>query len=74
MIKVNGGNVEFSGTTIDLMAEYAAVTESLFETLVKHHGEMGWGLVKRAYKVGKNTYKENAKSDMRGEDKNENHI
>ena len=37
MIKVNGGNVEFSGTTIDLMAEYAAVTESLFETLVKHH-------------------------------------
>jgi hypothetical protein len=29
---------------------------------------------KRAYKMGKNAYKEDAKNDMRGEDKNENHI
>lgn len=74
MIKASGGNVEFSGTTIELMAEYAAVTEILFETLVEHHGEVGNSLVKHAYKAGKNTYKENAKNDMRGEDKNENHI
>lgn len=74
MIKVNGGHVEFSGTTIELMAEYAAVTESLFEMFVENHGEVGNSLVKRAYKIGKNTYKEDAKNDMRGEDKNENHI
>lgn len=74
MIKASGGNVEFSGTTIELMTEYAAVTERLFETLVEHHGEVGNSLVKHAYKAGKNTYKENAKNDMRGEDKNENHI
>ena len=74
MIKASGGHVEFSGTTIELMAEYAAVTESLFEMFVKNYGEVGNSLVKRAYKMGKNTYKEDAKNDMRGEDKNENHI
>lgn len=74
MIKANGGDVELYGTTIDLMAEYAAVTECLLETLLKHHGEVGDSLVKRAYKIGKNAYKEDAKNYMRGEDKNENHI
>lgn len=74
MIIVNGGHVEFSGTTIELMAEYAAVTEGLFEMFVKNYGEVGNSLVKRAYKLGKNAYKEDAKNDMRGEDKNENHI
>lgn len=74
MIKANGGHVEFSGTIIELMAEYAAVTESLFEMFVKNYGEVGNSLVRRAYKIGKNTYKEDAKNDMRGEDKNENHI
>lgn len=74
MIKANGGHVEFSGTTIELMAEYAAVTESLFEMFVENYGEVGNSLVKRAYKMGKNAYKEDAKNDMRGEDKNENHI
>ena len=56
------------------MAEYAAVTESLFEMFVKNYGEVGNSLVKRAYKMGKNAHKEDAKNDMRGEDKNENHI
>ena len=74
MIKANGGHVEFSGTTIELMAEYAAVTESLFEMFVKNYGEVGNSLVKRAYKMGKNAHKEDAKNDMRGEYKNENHI
>lgn len=74
MIKANGGHIEFSGTTSELMAEYAAVTENLFEMFVKNYGEVGNSLVKRAYKIGKNTYKEDAKNDMRGEDKNENHI
>lgn len=74
MIKANGGKVEFSGTTIELMTEYAALTDSLFETLVSKTGEAGERMVKAAYKAGKKSYKDKKRENEKGEDKNENHI
>lgn len=74
MIKANGGHIEFSGTTIELMAEYAALTDSLFETLGSKTGEAGERMVKAAYKAGKKSYKDKKSENEKGEDKNENHI
>ena len=74
MIKVNGGNVEICGMADAVLIEYAALTESLFETLGSKTGEAGEEMVKVAYKTGKKSYRNGKSKNEKGEDKNENHI
>lgn len=72
MIIVKNGSVKVFGTGEDVLVEYAALTDSLFETLGSKTGEAGERMVKAAYKAGKKSYKD--RKSEKGEDKNENHI
>lgn len=74
MIIVKNGNVEVCGKGVDVLTEYAALTDSLFETLGSQKGETGERMVKAAYKAGKQSYKNRKSEKEKGEDKNENHI
>lgn len=74
MIIVKNGNVMVCGTGEDVLTEYAALTDSLFETLGSETGEAGERMVKAAYKAGKKSYKDKKSENEKGEDKNENHI
>lgn len=61
MIIVKNGNVNVCGTAEDVLVEYAALTDSLFETLGSKTGEAGERMVKAAYKSGKKSYKDKKK-------------
>lgn len=74
MIIVKNGSVEVCGLGADVLVEYAALTDSLFETLGSQKGEAGERMVKAAYKTGKQSYKNRKSEKEKGEDKNENHI
>ena len=74
MIIVNNGSVKFCGLGADVLVEYAALTDSLFETIGSQKGEVGERMVKAAYKTGKQSYKNRKSEKEKGEDKNENHI
>lgn len=74
MIIVKNGSVKVFGVGADVLVEYAALTDSLFETLGSQKGEEGERMVKAAYKTGKKSYKDRKGEKEKGEDKNENHI
>lgn len=74
MIIVKNGSVKVCGTGEAVLGEYAALTDSLFETLGSKTGETGEMMVKAAYKAGKKSYKDKKRENEKGEDKNENHI
>nr|DAT82060.1 MAG TPA: hypothetical protein [Caudoviricetes sp.] len=53
MIKSNIGEVEISGTTTIIMAEFSALTKGMIESLTENYGkDEAKEMVERAYKRG----------------------
>lgn len=58
MIKVDKNTVGVDGSGIEVMAEYSLLTFHLMKIFHEQGEEDGVNLIKRAYKIGKNTFKE----------------
>lgn len=65
MIKSNMGEVEISGTTTIIMAEFSALTKGMVESLTENYGkDEAKEMVERAYKRGLMSEKEIRKESL----------
>lgn len=65
MIKSNMGEVEISGVTPIIMAEYSALTKCIIESLTENYGkDEAKEMVERAYKRGLMSEKEIRKESL----------
>lgn len=65
MIKSNIGEVEISGTTTIIMAEFSALTKGMIESLTENYGkDEAKEMVERAYKRGLMSEKEIRKESL----------
>lgn len=65
MIKSNMGEVEISGTTAIIMAEFSALTKGMIESLTENYGkDEAKEMVERAYKRGLMSEKEIRKETL----------
>ena len=65
MIKSNMGEVEISGTTTIILAEFSALTKGMVESLTENYGkEEAKEMVERSYKRGLMSEKEIRKESV----------
>lgn len=65
MIKSNMGEVEISGTTTIILAEFSALTKSMVESLTENYGkDEAKEMVQEAYKRGLMSEKELRKESL----------
>ena len=65
MIKSNMGEVEISGTTTIILAEFSALTKGMVESLTENYGkEEAKEMVERSYKRGLMSEKEIRKESL----------
>lgn len=65
MIKSNMGEVEISGTTTIIMAEFSALTKGMVESLTENYGkDEAKEMVERSYKRGLMSEKELRKESL----------
>ena len=65
MIKSNMGEVEISGTTTIILAEFSSITKGMVESLTENYGkEEAKEMVERSYKRGLMSEKEIRKESL----------
>lgn len=63
MIKVDKNTIGVDGSGIEVMADYSKLTFHLMKIFHEQGEEVGADLIKTAYKIGKNTFKEYLKME-----------